>query len=80
MAGDTEDIPEMSQTGKTDVAFLPVNQPYTMTPEQCLNAAKLVNPKVLIPYHMGDTDTDALFKLLRESLPDTDIRYFESLK
>ena len=34
VAGDTEDVPEMSELKDIDVAFLPVNQPYTMTVDQ----------------------------------------------
>ena len=52
------------------VAFLPVNQPYTMTPEQCIAAAKVIGPKVLIPYHYSRTDLSAL----PESLPGMDVR------
>ena len=55
IAGDTEDIPEMQQLGDIDVAFLPCNQPYTMTIDQLVNAAKTIRPKVLFPYHYGDT-------------------------
>ena len=64
VAGDTEDVPEMSELKDIDVAFLPVNQPYTMTVDQCVNAAKMINPKVLIPYHFGQTDISALPDLL----------------
>ena len=39
-----------------DVAFIPVNQPYTMTVEQAIRAAWMIQPKVLIPYHFGQTD------------------------
>lgn len=46
------------------------NQPYTMTPEQCINAAKVVNPKVLIPYHFGQTDISGL----PAALPGIDVR------
>ena len=53
-----------------DVAFLPVNQPYTMTVEQCVNAAKVIRPKVLIPYHFGQTDLSQLPELL----PGMDVR------
>lgn len=60
VAGDTEDIPEMAELKDIDVAFLPVNQPYTMTPEQCIAAAKVIHPKVLIPYHFGKTDLSAI--------------------
>jgi L-ascorbate metabolism protein UlaG (beta-lactamase superfamily) len=43
-----------------DLAFLPVNQPYTMTPDQCVRAAQAFSPKVLIPYHFGETDLSSL--------------------
>lgn len=64
IAGDTEDIPEMSELKDIDVAFLPVNQPYTMTVEQCVRAAGMISPKVLIPYHFSDTDLSALPDML----------------
>lgn len=70
IAGDTEDIPEMAELKDIDVAFLPVNQPYTMTVEQCVNAAKTIHPRVLIPYHFGQTDLSALPALL----PEIDVR------
>ena len=70
VAGDTENIPEMSELKFVDVAFLPVNQPYTMTPEQCIAAAKLIRPKVLIPYHFGQTDLGGL----PMALPQMDVR------
>jgi L-ascorbate metabolism protein UlaG (beta-lactamase superfamily) len=64
IAGDTEDIPEMASLKNIDIAFLPMNQPYTMTPEQVANAVKKFNPKILYPYHYGDTDVSKLQKLL----------------
>lgn len=70
IAGDTEDIPEMAGIKGIDVAFLPVNQPYTMTVEQCVNAAKIIQPKVLIPYHFSQTDVSSLPQLL----PGIDVR------
>lgn len=70
IAGDTEDIPEMALLKDIDVAFLPVNQPYTMTVEQCVNAAKTIGPKVLIPYHFSQTDLSSLPSLL----PGLDVR------
>ena len=60
IAGDTEDIPEMADIQDIDVAFLPVNQPYTMTVEQCVKAAQVIQPKVLIPYHFSNTDLSGL--------------------
>lgn len=70
VAGDTEDIPEMAALKDIDVAFLPVNQPYTMTVEQCVNAAKVIGPKVLIPYHFSKTDVSGIPALL----PGIDVR------
>ena len=70
VAGDTEDIPEMADIKNIDVAFLPVNQPYTMTVEQCVKAANVIKPKVLIPYHFSQTD----LKELPSLLPDIDVR------
>lgn len=67
VAGDTEPIPEMKHLGKIDVAFLPVNQPYTMTPKQCIKAAKAIKPAVLIPYHMGETDMSPVTKAFENS-------------
>ena len=60
VAGDTEDIPEMADIKDIDVAFLPVNQPYTMTVDQCVHAAEMIQPKVLIPYHFSKTDLTEL--------------------
>ena len=70
IAGDTEDIPEMDNVKDIDIAFLPCNQPYTMTPEQLVRAAKIVNPKVLFPYHYGDTDISCI----PAQLPGIDVR------
>ena len=75
IAGDTEDIPEMADIKDIDIAFLPCNQPYTMTPEQLVRAAKLVNPKVLFPYHYGDTDVSGIPAQL--SGIDVRIRHYE---
>ncbi len=64
VAGDTENTPEMKALKNIDVAFLPMNLPYTMTPEMVADAAKAFQPKVLYPYHYGNTDTSQLTKLL----------------
>jgi L-ascorbate metabolism protein UlaG (beta-lactamase superfamily) len=65
IAGDTENVPEIKALRDIDVAFLPMNQPYTMTPEQVADVAKAMQPKILYPYHFGDTDTNALVNLLK---------------
>ncbi len=64
IAGDTEDIPEMANIKDISIAFLPCNQPYTMTIEQAANAAKIIQPKVLFPYHYNDTPVNKLIPLL----------------
>ena len=64
IAGDTEDIPEMANIKDISIAFLPCNQPYTMTIEQAANAAKIIKPKVLFPYHYNDTPANKLTPLL----------------
>ena len=67
VAGDTENIPEMAQLKEIDFAFLPMNLPYTMTPEMVANAVSLFNPKVLYPYHFGNTDLTILEKLMKDN-------------
>lgn len=65
VAGDTEDVPEMRVLSGIDIAFLPCNQPYTMTTEQLVHAARMVRPKILIPYHYGQTDVSDVPRQLR---------------
>lgn len=65
IAGDTENIPEMKDLKDIDIAFLPMNLPYTMTPEMVTQAAKSFNPKILYPYHFGSTDPELLKELLK---------------
>ena len=66
IAGDTEDIPEMKNLKDIYIAFLPMNLPYTMTPEMVAHAADMFKPKILYPYHFGDTDTNILLKLMKD--------------
>jgi len=73
VAGDTEDIPEIAALKGVDVAFLPVNLPYTMTPDMLEAAARLIAPKVLYPYHTGDTDMNAVAARLK-GLPGVETR------
>jgi L-ascorbate metabolism protein UlaG (beta-lactamase superfamily) len=73
IGGDTENIPEMKALKKIDIAFLPMNLPYTMTPEMVADAAKAFKPKVLYPYHYGDTDTAKLVALMKD-VKDVEVR------
>jgi L-ascorbate metabolism protein UlaG (beta-lactamase superfamily) len=67
IGGDTENIPEYRSLGMDiDVAFLPMNLPYTMTPEMVADAALVIQPKILYPYHFGQTDPQELVELLPE--------------
>jgi len=73
VAGDTENIPEMKKLERIDCAFLPMNLPYTMNPEMVADAAKAFKPKILYPYHYGDTDTSNLEQLMKNT-QDVEIR------
>lgn len=77
IAGDTEDIPEMAKIKDVDVAFLPCNQPYTMTPEQVAKAAKTLKPKVLFPYHYSATPIKRVAELLEGTSIDVRIRNYQ---
>ena len=66
IAGDTENIPEMRRLQNIDIAFLPMNLPYTMTPEMVADAACAFQPKILYPYHLGETDPSKLVDLLKD--------------
>lgn len=77
IAGDTEPIPEMQDIKDIDVAFLPCNLPFTMTPEQLAEAAMTIRPKVLFPYHYGKTDIQQVVRLLKGSGIDVRIRQYQ---
>jgi L-ascorbate metabolism protein UlaG (beta-lactamase superfamily) len=57
LSGDTEGIPEMRALKNIDVAFVCMNLPYTMTPDEAADAVKAFHPKVVIPYHYKGQDT-----------------------
>lgn len=76
IAGDTEDIPEMAQLKDIEVAFLPVNQPYTMTIAQAEKAALTIKPKILIPYHYSDTPIEELKEKLDQDHSGIDVMIF----
>ena len=73
VAGDTENTPEMKELEEIDIAFLPMNLPYTMTPEMVADAAKAFRPNILYPYHYGNTDTSELVELLKDE-KDIEVR------
>ena len=67
IAGDAENHPQMMGLKDIDIAFLAMNQPYTMTPVQAAEAARAINPGVLYPYHFGETDVSELAELLKDA-------------
>ena len=73
VAGDTENVPEMKDLKNIDVAFLPMNLPYTMTPEMVADAVSKFHPAIVYPYHYGETDTQKLVDLLKD-MPGTEVR------
>jgi len=76
LAGDTENTPEMKSLKGIDVAFLPMNLPFTMTPEMVADAAKAFGPRILYPYHYGQTDPARLLELMKDA-PQIEVRIRE---
>jgi len=73
VAGDSENTPEMLRLQNIDIAFLPMNLPYTMTPQMVAEAAIAIKPRILYPYHFGSTDTSELVELLKDQ-PEIEVR------
>jgi len=64
ISGDTENIPEMRALKNIDVAFVCMNLPYTMTPEEAAAAVKAFHPKIVYPYHSRGSNTEDFKKAL----------------
>ncbi|HKI58106.1 MAG TPA: MBL fold metallo-hydrolase [Trueperaceae bacterium] len=69
IGADTECVPEMRDLGHVDVSFLPINLPFTMTPQDAAECFRLIHPRVAVPYHQGDFDP----RIVADALRDTDI-------
>lgn len=67
IAGDTEGTPEMKALQNIDVAFVPMNLPYTMTPQEAATAVRAFHPRVVFPYHYRESDTAAFAAALQGS-------------
>jgi len=81
VAGDTEDTPEMRALKNIDIAFLPMNLPYTMSVEKAADAIRQFKPKVVYPYHFrgGDgmkADLERLKRLIGDQTA-TEIRVLD---
>ncbi len=73
VAGDTEGTPEMKALQNIDIAFLPINLPYTMLPKDAAEAARAFKPKILYPYHQGQSDPAEVKRLLAD-VPEIEVR------
>ena len=67
VAGDTEGVGEMRALKNIDIAFVPMNLPYTMTPEEAADAVKAFKPRIAYPYHYRESDTKAFESALAGS-------------
>jgi L-ascorbate metabolism protein UlaG (beta-lactamase superfamily) len=76
LSGDTEGIPEMRALKDIDVAYVCMNLPYTMTPEEAAAAVRAFKPRVAIPYHYRGSDLSAFRKALEGSGVEVRIRDF----
>jgi L-ascorbate metabolism protein UlaG (beta-lactamase superfamily) len=74
IAGDTECTPEMKALSNIDVAFLPMNLPYTMTPAEAAECAKAFKPKIVYPYHYRGQKTEEFAEALKGSGIDVRLR------
>jgi L-ascorbate metabolism protein UlaG (beta-lactamase superfamily) len=73
-AGDTECIPEMRALRNIDVAFVPMNLPYTMPPSEAAECVKAFKPKIVYPYHYMGSDLKQFADALKGSGVDVRIR------
>lgn len=74
IAGDTEAIPEMKALKDIDVAFIPMNLPYTMPPAEAAEAVKVFLPKVVYPYHYGQSVLSTFEKALEGTSVEVRLR------
>lgn len=77
IAGDTEDIPEMDHLKNIEIAVIPVNEPYTMSIEQAVRAARLIRPRILYPYHYGNSKVENIKEELKETSIEVLIRQMQ---
>jgi L-ascorbate metabolism protein UlaG (beta-lactamase superfamily) len=73
-SGDTEGIPEMKALRNIDAAFICMNLPYTMTPEEAAEAVKAFHPAVVYPYHYSGSDPKLFAKALEGNGIDVRLR------
>ena len=74
LAGDTECTPEMKALKNIDVAFVPMNLPYTMPPNEAAECVKAFKPKIVYPYHYMGSDLKQFADALNGSGVDVRVR------
>jgi L-ascorbate metabolism protein UlaG (beta-lactamase superfamily) len=82
VAGDTECVPAMAQwVRNVDVAFIPMNLPYTMPPSEAAECVKGFKPKIAIPYHfMGQKPEEFAEALKGESIEVRILNWYPNFK
>ena len=73
IAGDTEDIPEMRALENIDIAFVPMNLPYTMSPDQAADGVQAFAPGIVYPYHYRDSDVDVFVETVSAADVETEV-------
>jgi L-ascorbate metabolism protein UlaG (beta-lactamase superfamily) len=73
ISGDTACIPEMKSLTAIDIAFVTMNLPYTMPPEEAAECVMAFKPKIVYPYHYRGSDLKIFTRAL-ESHPDIEVR------
>ncbi len=76
IAGDTEGVPEMLALKNIDAAFIPMNLPYTMTPEAAATAVLGFKPKIVYPYHYGQSDLSVFEKGVGNSVEVRRLKWY----
>jgi len=67
IAGDTEANPGMASLAPIDVAFIPIDGNYTMSPEEAVGCIKVISPRMVVPYHQFQSDPNVVAELLKGS-------------
>jgi L-ascorbate metabolism protein UlaG (beta-lactamase superfamily) len=73
-AGDTEGVPEMLALKNIEAAFIPINLPFTMTPEEAADAVRAFAPRVVYPYHYRGSDLAKFQQALKGTSTEVRLR------
>jgi L-ascorbate metabolism protein UlaG (beta-lactamase superfamily) len=65
VSGDTECTPEMKALKNIDIAFVCMNLPYTMPPEEAAACVDAFKPRIVYPYHYKGSSLDAFSTIIK---------------